>query len=238
MKIFKYPVLIFLFPLLASCSGNDDLDKPAIDFKFQIENQTVLTYESNSVFYHEKSDSIRFRQSAEIKNTLLNHKERNGTLSYQFELLPGWSVKELADTMVYEVNEKGVFCHYNKQLFEGSDKSFLLIPFPLTKGKKWETKFFSYPATAECSTEDTIIITKQGQFHCFRVDYSFTPDYMNSFIKDSTQYEVKAIMSDFFSKKGKVLSRINYYMTERIRPVNRWKILESQTMLINIHKKD
>lgn len=147
-------------------------------------------------------------------------------------------MKELPDTVYYEINDQGVYCHYNQSLFEGAEKNFLLAPFPLTKGEQWESRFFHYPASASCGATDTLVRTRTGNFHCFRVDYHFSPDYMNGFITDSVNYKVEADLSDYFSPTGRILSRINYYLTDRKDPVKKWLLLKNETKLTHIKIKD
>lgn len=67
MRSFTLLPAVFLYFSLASCLKKE----PGKNFRFSISENTELIFKSESAFYYEKSDSIRFKQTAEIRNILL-----------------------------------------------------------------------------------------------------------------------------------------------------------------------
>jgi hypothetical protein len=222
---------------LIACSGNPDyLHNGAItSFKFKLKENSKLKYITTSTFFKDSTGKIRFADSNIITHRLLSVSDKNHSLLYRWELLPGASNKEVADTLFNEINNKGIYSWYNQELFEGSNEKILYAPFPLKEKQTWSSKFLSFDAQASCIDIDTILQTSAGQFHCFQLEYTFSPGYMyQDFIKDSINNEIKGVYSVFVSEEGMILSNIDYWIINKSNPKHKWKILSNTTRIKNI----
>jgi hypothetical protein len=227
----KYFAFILPF-ILSGCSFNSESIK-RLDFPYGKGYEAV--YATQSVLFKEDG-TIQTTQSASLYFKIHRDLSERNSKSHEWLLLPGSGKKEMPDTMLSIIDSSGLYHFYGPDILPEGAKEIQLISLPLTAGKVWESHYLSFPAKATFLEKDSLISTAAGDFKTFAIQYEFKPYYMDEdFIRDKTKQEVRAVLIDYYSPEaGKVLSEINYYVTDRKSGNKLWKILSNKSVLAKL----
>lgn len=223
MKYLFLPIIL----LLAACSsGTEELSK--LDFPYQKDYQAV--YFTKSTLFR-NDGSIQTTKSDSLYLKIFRDLSEKGTRTHEWLMLPGLNDKNVPDTMLSQIDSSGLYIYFSPDFLPEGTKEIKLIDLPLKQGAVWESSYLSFPAKATY-LKDSTIITPAGEFKTFGIQYEFLPYYMNEFIQEPLKYEVRGVLVDYYSNKaGKVLTQIDFYVTDRKSGKIQWKILSNQSVL-------
>lgn len=223
----------FILPLiLSACTFNSETIEQ-LDFPYGKGYEAV--YLTQSVLFKEDG-TIQTTQSDSLYFKIHRDLSERTSKSHEWLLLPGSTKKEIPDTILSIIDSSGLYNYYGPDILPEGSKEIQLISLPLVSGKVWESHYLSFPAKATFLEKDSLISTAAGDFKTFAIQYEFKPYYMDEdFIKDKAKNEVRAVLIDYYSPKaGKVMSEINYYVTDRKSGDQQWKILSNKSVLIKL----
>jgi hypothetical protein len=228
----KYLIIPIVF-LVAACSTSpQEINRLDFPYKKNYEaayfTKVTLLREDGSV-QAMGTDTLNFKINKDLSD--------KGNKTHEWLLLPGMKDNNIPDTMLSYIDSTGLYNYYGPELLPEGAKEIKLISLPLTPGKVWESSYLSFPAKATYLDKDSTIITPAGEFKTFAIQYEFFPTYMNTyeFIKDLTKNEIRAVWVDYYSQEvGKVLTQLDFYVTDRKSGKRLWKIQSSNSYLIKI----
>lgn len=227
----KHFAISLIALILTGCSFNSN-NIEQLNFPYGKGYEAV--YFTKSILYKEDG-SVQTTQSDSLYFSIHRDLSEGGSKSHEWLLLPGSVKREIPDTILSIIDSSGLYHFYGPDLLPEGAKEIKLIALPLKPGKVWKSHYLSFPAKATVLKKDSIINTPAGDFKIFAIQYEFAPYYMEDFIKDKERNEVRAVIVDYYSQEaGKVLSEINYYVTDRKSGEKRWKILSNESALIKL----
>lgn len=225
---FLFSITILFF--LTGCSDSGQIN----ELKFPYKKNYQAVFFTQSSLYREDG-SIRTSQSDSIYLTVNNDLSEKGSLLHEWFMLPGSKDKNIPDTVLSLINETGLYHYYGPDLLPEGAKEIKLIELPLQAGKMWESSYLSFPAKAMYLPVDSLVTTPAGDFSVFSIQYDFSPYYMNELILNDPKSEVRGVLTDYYSPEhGKVLSLIDYFVTDPKSGKRKWKILANRSALVKL----
>lgn len=216
---------------MAACSsGPEEITQIAFPYK----KDYKATYFTKSTLFREDG-TVQTSKSDSLYLKIFRDLSEKGTLSHEWLMLPGMKDKNVPDTMLSQIDSSGLYIYFSPDFLPEGMHEIKLIDLPLKAGAVWESSYLSFPAKATYLTKDSTITTSAGEFKTFAIQYEFSPYYMNEFIQDQEKYEVRGVLVDYYSNEaGKVLSQIDFYVTDRTSGKRQWKILSNNSVLTQL----
>jgi hypothetical protein len=228
----KYLILSVII-IVVSCSENKNKEIKQLEFPYK--KNYSATYYTKSTLYKEDG-SVRFSDSTFLNLKISKQFPEKNKKIFEWLMLPGVYDKTIPDTMVTVIDSSGLYTYYSENFLPGANSEIELISLPLTSGKQWSSSYLSFPAKASYFNMDTIIKTSAGDFNSFAIKYEFSPYYMNEFLSDTTNQEIRGLLVDYYSQDaGKVLTKIDYYVTDKKSGKRQWKILSNYSILSKLY---
>ncbi|MBX9853490.1 MAG: hypothetical protein K2X86_17230 [Cytophagaceae bacterium] len=227
-----YRAFFLLLVIFTSCNTSEEnAEKIITELNFPYKKGYQMEYFTKSTFFN-PDGSVRLNDSAFLSLKINDEYLEKGGKIHEWLMIPGSKVKSIPDTMYTLIDKSGLINWFDPDLFPGGDRKSDVIILPLKKDTAWKSYFFTYPAKATCISTDTTITSDSVSYNTFLIKYEFTPDYMNYFIKDQTKEEVRGVLYDFYSpSEGKVLTKTDFYVTEKSSGKHLYKILSNKTRL-------
>jgi len=227
----KYLIIPFLLFLIVGCSF-DSKEIKSLDFPYKKNYQA--NYLTRSTLFREDS-TVRITKSDTLFLKISRDLSEKGSKTHEWLMLPGMNDKAIPDTMISHIDATGLYNYYSPDLLPEGAKEIKLIALPIKPGMTWKSAYLSFPAKATYLTKDSIVVTPAGEFNTFAIQYEFSPFYMNELLQDQTKDEVRGVIVDYYSKEvGKVLTQLDFYVTDRKSGKRKWKILSNQSVLYKL----